>query len=169
MIAAALEETGGDAADLLDHEFVVALDRHGRPAAARMSEQFTRGNTAAILAFRSWDAYDRHCELSPRTENLDTTTMAGRALVKALADRDDWEALWVDSHTGPNYETPEPLSPGDVHAMLDDQHPRPQCRLLPARSDNEIHLFLDQRGVSHEPRLQTRTDDGLITITGQIQ
>ena len=153
---------------ILERRFRVVVDDANAPAPQAIPYTLTPGYQAAVLAFSSPAAYDRHCGFSPRTEKLPFSWMDGGALLRELAAADGWDALWIDPNTGPNYETPTPLSPGDVAAVLDGHHPRPEHRVLSARSAAEIDLFLDQMGVFRDGRSRVR-EAGMDVHTGVVQ
>lgn len=128
--------------DLLAARFLVLCSDEAGPVAHLHRE------LPAIRLFTAEDAARRYLEREAY-QGLSAWPMTLRQLAELLGDRRDFDALWVNAHQALEWDPWPPSAADDLQAGRD---PRPEARILKARSIAEIHAFLDQESVATHDR-----------------
>lgn len=152
-ITAALTGTGGSADELLNHRFLVCVDDNGRPVASDAPGSEPTADGPGVFVYG-----ESYGVFTPPIDDGPVRRLSGQELFFRVAiEMPDCDALWINEI---------PLFPGVMIDVLYDRHPRPECRVLPARSQAEIDLFLSQM---HMAKARTEERDGdLLTVRGVV-
>lgn len=143
-IFAVVNGTGGEVSDLIDHRFLVDVDERGLPVVEDAPGLYVIGASRGVFT-------------PPLHDTESATRMLGRELLFRARELAGCEALWIGD---------VPLFIGVISDALADLHPRPNCRILPARSTAEIEVFLAQMHMGHERRIDE--DGGILRYTGLV-
>jgi hypothetical protein len=142
----ALEAPAPDQAPILHaHEFLV-LCNEGGPVASPI-----RGIWGLTL-FTSADLLREFLEREAWLAERPALPMTLRTLAEIVEGRVDFDAIWINPHHEPRVD---PLAAGAVPLLRAGLDPRPEGRILRARTIAELHTFLDQEGMSREDRAHT--------------
>ena len=151
----------GDGSLLLDHQWLF-LARDGVPAA----EPY--GGLLSICLFTAGPALRHFLERDPRFAELNVQSATGHELFAHLAERTDFDGIWINPGRRPVWE---PFGPAISYDLLAGRDPRSEARILPARTVAEIHLFLDQENMAPEGRrhqLEYAGDELVAHYSGEI-
>ncbi len=132
----------GDPSLFLDHEWLF-LARDGIPS----SEQY--GGLTSICLFSAGPALRHFLAVMPHLADIQVKRASGHELFAHLAQRADFDAVWINAGRQPAWE---PFGPSISYDLLEGRDPRPEARILPARTIAEIHLFLDLQNMAREGR-----------------
>jgi hypothetical protein len=130
---------------LFAHEFLV-LCNEGGPYSL-----FING-TYGLALFTTPDLWRAFLEREPRFAELLAIPMTLRQLGESLTGLVHFDALWVNPHHEPRVD---PWPPGVVPLLASGLDPRPEARILHARSIAELHCFLDQECMGEDGRTHT--------------
>ncbi|MEQ1505681.1 MAG: hypothetical protein ABMB14_25835 [Myxococcota bacterium] len=144
----------GQAPILHAHAFLV-LCNEGGPVASPIHGVW------GLTVFTSPDRLRAFLEREPWLAARPAEPMTLGALAERVDGRVDFDAVWIDPHHEPRVD---PLAPGAVSVMRAGLDPRPEARILRARTIAELHTFLDQERMVREDRAHTLAYDAEDTL-----
>jgi hypothetical protein len=140
-----LTTPGPDQAELLHrHEWIVLCTEQGVPAAHR------HGGVRSLVGFTREAALRTFLERGGADlSNLPRVHMTLVELAETVGEAVHFDAIRVNPGREPEWDPWPPGALADIRAGRD---PRPEARILTARSIAELHHFLTQEGMSEHDR-----------------
>ena len=149
----------GQVQALLDFEWLVLCSQEhpvtGTHAGFWAQRLFT---DAAALAL--------YLQREPRYADQVARRMTGHQLFALLAERQDFDAIFIDPHAQPE---PPPFGPNFAYELAHHRDPRPEAHTLNARSIAEIHEFCDQHGLEDRTHRLVYWEDQLVAEYGRFR
>jgi len=118
--------------------------------------------------FTTYGALDRYYEYAPDARDYEVREMKGTELFTHLDTLSEFDGVYIDAYR--NIDWP-PFSLCDIHELASGREPRATAKILRARSIEEIHDFLSERGMfeqSRQHQMEYCGDDLVASYTGPI-
>ncbi|MBT9582508.1 hypothetical protein IV102_04105 [bacterium] len=149
----------GQAQALLDFEWLV-LCSEDLPVTA------THAGFWAQRLFTEAAALALYRQREPGYTDQVARPITGHQLFPLLAERQDFDAIFIDPHAQP--ERP-PFGPNFAYELAQHRDPRPEAQILKARSIAEIHEFCDQHGLADRTHRLVYWEEQLVAEYGRFR
>lgn len=145
---------------VLQHEWIALWD-DGKPLVLPFK------GLQGVLLFTAFDTIDEYFRRLSEPKTFQLTHMSGSEIFKILDGLTEYDGVYIN----PNSDLELfPFSPAQIHELANGGQPRPERKILNARSNAELNHFLDECGMLDErPHSSEQIDRKMVTHhTGEI-
>ncbi len=120
-----------------------------------------------IMLFTATDNLDAFLAKQPDPDNFHFADLEGPKLFELLDSLSNYDCVYINACSDLELF---PFAPGQIHELANERQPRPERKILQARSQAEIDYFLDESGMQNERPYQTENinSQSVIHYTGKI-
>ena len=149
-----------DTKRVLQHEWIALWD-DGKPLVIPFK------GLQGVLLFTAFDTIDAYFRNLTEPKSFQLTHMSGREIFALLDGRNDYDGVFINANSDLELF---PFAPAQIHELANGRQPRPERRILNAKTNAELNHYLDECGMVEErPRHQETIDGKSVThYTGEI-
>ncbi len=120
-----------------------------------------------VMLFTAFDTIDAFLAKQKDPEEFYLAHLPGSEIFKLLDERTDYDAVFVNADSDLELF---PFAPAQIHDIANGRQPRPERKILKARSIDELNHFLDESSmVAERPHTVERiNNEEVVHYTGDI-